>query len=46
MPNTRESMTDVISVDTLVRLRDADPSLRIVDVRLGGEFGSRHIPGS
>jgi rhodanese-related sulfurtransferase len=38
--------TDVIDVTQLQALRAADPSVRILDVRTGGEFESAHIPGS
>ncbi len=38
--------TDVIDVATLRGLLEQDPSLRILDVRTGGEFESVHIPGS
>ncbi len=32
--------------EDLVRLRETDPGIRIVDVRTPGEFAIRHIPGS
>lgn len=38
--------TDLIDVNDLQRLRVADPDLRILDVRTGGEFETVHIPGS
>jgi rhodanese-related sulfurtransferase len=38
--------TDVIDVSELRQLRRADPDLRILDVRTGGEFETVHIPGS
>lgn len=38
--------TDLIDVNDLQRLRAADPDLRILDVRTGGEFETVHIPGS
>ena len=38
--------TDVIDVTQLEALRAADPSIRILDVRTGGEFEIAHIPGS
>ncbi len=37
---------DTIDVRTLQGLMDQDPSLRILDVRTGGEFETVHIPGS
>lgn len=37
---------DVIDAAELRRLRAADPAIRILDVRTGGEFESVHIPGS
>ena len=37
---------DVIDVGRLRELRLADPDLRILDVRTGGEFETMHIPGS
>lgn len=39
------SVTTIASPE-LRRLRSEDPSLRLVDVRTGGEFESSHIPGS
>ncbi len=39
-------MTDTIDVSTLQGLMERDPSLRILDVRTGGEFETVHIPGS
>ncbi|MDW3177428.1 MAG: rhodanese-like domain-containing protein [Acidimicrobiia bacterium] len=38
--------TDVIDVSRLRQLRQADPDIRILDVRTGGEFETAHIPGS
>jgi len=38
--------TDTIDVSTLQGLMRQDPSLRILDVRTGGEFETVHIPGS
>jgi len=38
--------TDVIDVGQLQRLLADDPSVRILDVRTGGEFRGVHIPGS
>ncbi len=38
--------TDVIDVGHLRQLRQADPDIRILDVRTGGEFETAHIPGS
>lgn len=38
--------TDTITCAQLDELRTADPLLRILDVRTGGEFESVHIPGS
>ena len=37
---------DVIGVATMRQLLHDDPSLRILDVRTGGEFETVHIPGS
>ena len=37
---------DVIDVGRLRELRLADPDLRILEVRTGGEFETMHIPGS
>lgn len=38
--------TDTITVDQFRSLRDSDPSIRVLDVRTGGEFETVHIPGS
>lgn len=38
--------TDVIDASRLRQLIDADPLIRVLDVRTGGEFDSVHIPGS
>ncbi|MGI9645783.1 MAG: rhodanese-like domain-containing protein [Ilumatobacteraceae bacterium] len=38
--------TDVIGVATLQDMLIADPQVRILDVRTGGEFETVHIPGS
>ena len=38
--------TDVIDVAQFQQLRSADPDIRILDVRTGGEFETVHIPGS
>ena len=37
---------DIIDAHRLRQLRQADPDLRILDVRTGGEFETVHIPGS
>ncbi len=37
---------DVIDVGRLRELQLADPDIRILDVRTGGEFETMHIPGS
>lgn len=39
-------VTTTIHASELRHLRQADPELRILDVRTGGEFESVHIPGS
>ncbi len=38
--------TDTIDANQLRQLRTADPDIRILDVRTGGEYESLHIPGS
>lgn len=38
--------TDTIDSATLKRMMAADPDLRVLDVRTGGEFETVHIPGS
>ncbi len=38
--------TDVIDVAQFQQIRSADPQVRILDVRTGGEFETMHIPGS
>ena len=38
--------TDTIDTAELRRLMEADPAIRILDVRTGGEFETVHIPGS
>ncbi len=37
---------DTIDASRLRQLREADPDIRILDVRTGGEFETVHIPGS
>lgn len=37
---------DTIDARQLDKLREADPDIRILDVRTGGEFETIHIPGS
>lgn len=37
---------DTISANQLQQLRQADPDVRILDVRNGGEYETAHIPGS
>lgn len=37
---------DVISAAKFEQIRAADPDVRILDVRTGGEFETAHIPGS
>lgn len=37
---------DVINTSQFQQIRDADPDVRILDVRTGGEFETVHIPGS
>ncbi len=37
---------DLINAAELQELRRADPAIRILDVRTGGEFETVHIPGS
>jgi hypothetical protein len=44
--NTTASAATTIHASELRHLRQADPELRILDVRTGGEFESVHIPGS
>lgn len=38
--------TDIIDSDQLRQLMEADPLVRVLDVRTGGEFDTVHIPGS
>jgi len=38
--------TDVIDTEQLRALIAADPAIRVLDVRTGGEFDTVHIPGS
>jgi rhodanese-related sulfurtransferase len=38
--------TDNVNVQQVRELMAADPQLRIIDVRTGGEFETMHIPGS
>ena len=38
--------TDLVSVQQVQQLAAADPLVRIIDVRTGGEFETMHIPGS
>lgn len=38
--------TDSVDVQQVRQLMAADPLLRIIDVRTGGEFETMHIPGS
>lgn len=44
--NTTTLQTDTIDAQQLRALMEADPALRILDVRSGGEFETVHIPGS
>ncbi|MGI9594574.1 MAG: rhodanese-like domain-containing protein [Acidimicrobiales bacterium] len=46
MTTTNLPASDTIDTNELRRLRLADPALRILDVRSGGEFETGHIPGS
>jgi rhodanese-related sulfurtransferase len=46
MTTTTFPKTDSISTSELFDLRRADPHMRILDVRTGGEFEAVHIPGS
>lgn len=46
MTNATLPATDTISVQQLRQLMQADPLLRILDVRTGGEFDAVHIPGA
>lgn len=39
-------VADTIDAGRLRELRKADPDIRILDVRTGGEFETAHIPGS
>lgn len=43
MPHTFPKTVDTAQVRAL---RDADPQIRLIDVRAPGEFASSHIPGS
>jgi len=38
--------SDTITVEQLTELRNNDPGVRILDVRTGGEYETKHIPGS
>ena len=38
--------TEHVSVQQVREMIDTDPSVRIIDVRTGGEFETMHIPGS
>ena len=38
--------TEQVSVQQVREMIDTDPSVRIIDVRTGGEFETMHIPGS
>ena len=40
------SLTDVIDTSQLRQMISEDPSIRVLDVRTGGEFDGVHIPGS
>lgn len=46
MTTTLDSPTEVVDVSRVRQLLQEDPSIRILDVRTGGEFESAHIPGS
>ena len=46
MTTTALPVTDVIDVARTRALLAGDPSVRILDVRTGGEFHRAHIPGS
>lgn len=43
---TNLGTADIIDTTRLRELRAADPDIRILDVRTGGEFETVHIPGS
>lgn len=46
MTNTLDAKTEVIDVGRVRQLLQEDPSIRILDVRTGGEFESVHIPSA
>ena len=46
MTTTLESPTEVVDVSHVRQLLREDPTIRILDVRTGGEFESAHIPGA
>lgn len=46
MTPTAVPAIDRIDTERLRQLREADPDIRILDVRSGGEFETVHIPGS
>ena len=43
---TLNSLTEVVDVARVRRLLDEDPTIRVLDVRTGGEFERAHIPGA
>lgn len=43
---TTVPLTDTVNIHQVRELAAADPLVRIIDVRTGGEFESMHIPGS
>lgn len=45
-PTASTGASTTIHPSELRRLRQEDPTIRILDVRTGGEFESAHIPGS
>lgn len=46
MTTTLESPTTTVDVSRVRQLLQEDPSIRVLDVRTGGEFQAAHIPGS
>lgn len=46
MTTTLNSPTELVDVTRVRRLLDEDPSIRVLDVRTGGEFERAHIPGA
>ena len=44
--STNTSPTSVVDANELRRLREADPEVRIIDVRTPGEYETAHIQGS